>query len=57
MTTTSLAEALGLALLARGWRVTAAESCTGGGIASAITDIPRLVGLVRHGLCDVFQCG
>ncbi|GLR14348.1 nicotinamide-nucleotide amidohydrolase family protein [Chitinimonas viridis] len=40
MTTTSLAEALGLALLARGWRVTAAESCTGGGIASAITDIP-----------------
>ncbi len=40
MTTRSQAEALGLALLARGWRVTAAESCTGGGIASAITDIP-----------------
>ncbi|HEY9101890.1 nicotinamide-nucleotide amidohydrolase family protein, partial [Chitinimonas sp.] len=34
-----LAEQLGKALLARGWRVTAAESCTGGGIASAITDI------------------
>jgi nicotinamide-nucleotide amidase len=38
--TYALAEQLGLALLARGWRVTAAESCTGGGIASAITDIP-----------------
>ncbi|WP_308446447.1 nicotinamide-nucleotide amidohydrolase family protein [Chitinimonas sp. BJYL2] len=34
-----LAEQLGAALLARGWRVTTAESCTGGGIASAITDI------------------
>ncbi|QDQ28353.1 nicotinamide-nucleotide amidohydrolase family protein [Chitinimonas arctica] len=35
----SLAEQLGHALLARGWRVTAAESCTGGGIASAITEV------------------
>jgi len=35
-----IAEQLGLALLARGWRITAAESCTGGGIASAITDVP-----------------
>ncbi|GAB3247394.1 CinA family protein [Chitinimonas naiadis] len=35
----ALAEALGHALQARAWRVTAAESCTGGGIASAITDI------------------
>ncbi|MFC4159468.1 CinA family protein [Chitinimonas lacunae] len=35
-----LAERLGLALAARGWRVSAAESCTGGGIAAAITDIP-----------------
>jgi nicotinamide-nucleotide amidase len=34
-----LATELGLALQARGWRVTAAESCTGGGIASAITDV------------------
>jgi len=38
-TTFELARQLGQALLARGWRVTAAESCTGGGIASAITDI------------------
>lgn len=38
--TYALAEQLGLTLLARGWRITAAESCTGGGIASAITDIP-----------------
>lgn len=35
-----LAEQLGQALLARGWRVSTAESCTGGGIASAITDVP-----------------
>ncbi|WP_374357925.1 CinA family protein [Chitinimonas sp.] len=38
--TYDLAEQLGQALLARNWRVTAAESCTGGGIASAITDVP-----------------
>ncbi len=31
---------LGALLRRRGWRVTTAESCTGGGIASAITDIP-----------------
>jgi nicotinamide-nucleotide amidase len=35
-----LAEQLGQQLMRRSWRVTAAESCTGGGIASAITDIP-----------------
>lgn len=34
-----LAAQLGQALLARGWRVTTAESCTGGGIAQAITEI------------------
>lgn len=34
-----LAQQLGDALLARGWRVTTAESCTGGGVASALTDI------------------
>ncbi|MBV8658708.1 MAG: CinA family protein [Burkholderiales bacterium] len=39
MTTFELAQQLGQALLARRWRVTTAESCTGGGIASAITDI------------------
>ncbi|MDN0073595.1 nicotinamide-nucleotide amidase [Crenobacter sp. SG2303] len=35
----SLAEQLGAKLLARGERVTAAESCTGGLIAGAITDV------------------
>jgi nicotinamide-nucleotide amidase len=36
---TRLAERLGAALTARGWQVTAAESCTGGWIAKAITDV------------------
>lgn len=35
-----LARTLGEGLLARGWHVTAAESCTGGGIAAAITSVP-----------------
>jgi nicotinamide-nucleotide amidase len=35
-----LAERLGAALAARGAKVTAAESCTGGWIAAAITDVP-----------------
>ena len=35
-----LAEQLGAQLLARGLRVTCAESCTGGGVACAITEIP-----------------
>ncbi len=34
-----IAAALGQALLRRGWQVSAAESCTGGGIAQAITAI------------------
>ena len=37
--TALLAEQLGAALLARGLTITTAESCTGGGIATAITDI------------------
>ncbi len=36
----TLAAELGRELLDRGWRVTAAESCTGGGIAAAITAVP-----------------
>lgn len=32
-----LSHQLGASLQARGWRVTAAESCTGGGVASAVT--------------------
>lgn len=34
-----LASRLGELLMARRWRVTTAESCTGGGIAAAITDV------------------
>lgn len=39
MSTFSLAESLGKALLEHGWLLATAESCTGGGIAAAITDI------------------
>jgi nicotinamide-nucleotide amidase len=35
-----LSRQLGEALLQRGWAVTTAESCTGGGLSSAITAIP-----------------
>jgi nicotinamide-nucleotide amidase len=35
-----LAQSVGEALLARGWRAATAESCTGGWIAKALTDIP-----------------
>jgi nicotinamide-nucleotide amidase len=35
----ALAEELGRVLLARGWRVTVAESCTGGLVAGAITSV------------------
>jgi nicotinamide-nucleotide amidase len=36
----ALAEQLGRALLARGWMLAAAESCTGGWIAQAVTMVP-----------------
>jgi nicotinamide-nucleotide amidase len=36
----ALALKLGRALLVRGWRVSTAESCTGGWIAKALTDVP-----------------
>lgn len=35
-----LAEEAGRCLLAAQWRVTTAESCTGGGVAAALTDVP-----------------
>jgi len=35
----SLAKQVGESLLARGWFLATAESCTGGGIAAALTDI------------------
>lgn len=34
-----LAGRLGAVLVARGWRLAAAESCTGGGVAHAVTEI------------------
>lgn len=39
MTIQSLAQLVGEALLARGWMLATTESCTGGGIAAAITEI------------------
>ncbi len=36
----ALAEQVGQTLAARDWRLTIAESCTGGGIAEAITRVP-----------------
>lgn len=39
MPTLPLATELGHRLLARGWHATCAESCTGGGVAAAITDV------------------
>lgn len=36
----ALAEQAGRALLAAGLRVATAESCTGGGVAAALTDVP-----------------
>jgi len=40
LTILALAQELGEHLKKRGWQVTCAESCTGGGVAAAITDIP-----------------
>lgn len=39
MTKYALVEAVSVALLERGWMLTTAESCTGGGIAAACTDL------------------
>lgn len=44
-----LSAQLGDALRRRGWKVTAAESCTGGGLAYAITSVA--------GSSDWFECG
>ncbi len=39
MESSHIVHQLGEALLAKGWMLTSAESCTGGGIAAAITEI------------------
>jgi nicotinamide-nucleotide amidase len=44
-----LAAALGGVLEARGWKVATAESCTGGLIAGAITDVPGSSGWFERG--------
>jgi nicotinamide-nucleotide amidase len=45
-----LAAGLGQLLLARGWTVTTAESCTGGLIAAALTDIDGCSAWFRQGV-------
>lgn len=45
-----LAERLGFALHKRGWRVATAESCTGGGVAAAITSVAGSSGWFEYGV-------
>lgn len=45
----TLAKQLGTALLARGWKLAVAESCTGGWIAKVLTDIPGSSGWFDRG--------
>jgi len=45
-----LAEHLGCALTLRGWRVATAESCTGGGVAAAITSVPGSSSWFEYGV-------
>ena len=49
MSNSDLAEAALAALRARGWMVATAESCTGGLIAGALTDIPGCSDVVDRG--------
>jgi len=44
-----LAESLGLQLAARQWQLALAESCTGGGIAQAVTEVPGSSGWFDRG--------
>ena len=48
-TTNELAVSLGVALSARGWMAATAESCTGGLIAGAITDVSGSSGWFERG--------
>ena len=46
----TLSDLLGQKLLARDWRVATAESCTGGGVAAAITAIPNSSSWFEYGI-------
>ena len=52
-----LAIELGRALGQRGWLAATAESCTGGGVASAITRHRGQLRLVRSRICHLHQRG
>ncbi len=45
-----LSQRLGEHLLARNWRIATAESCTGGGVAAAITAIPGSSAWFEYGI-------
>ncbi len=45
-----LSQQLGAQLLQRGWRVATAESCTGGGVAAAITAVPGSSSWFEYGI-------
>jgi nicotinamide-nucleotide amidase len=46
----SLSQTLGQQLLERGWHLATAESCTGGGVAAAITAIPGSSAWFEYGV-------
>jgi nicotinamide-nucleotide amidase len=50
ITLVQLATELGAALVVRDWRVATAESCTGGGVAAAITTVPGSSAWFEYGL-------
>ena len=45
----ALSSRLGIALAARGWVLATAESCTGGGISAAVTEIAGSSGWFDRG--------
>ena len=45
-----LSQRLGEQLLQRNWRIATAESCTGGGVAAAITAIPGSSAWFEYGI-------
>lgn len=49
LTILQLASELGANLERRGWRLTTAESCTGGGIAAAVTEVAGSSGWFEYG--------